>query len=76
MALEFLSYVQSALISTGYNSIILKVKQVICLESLFLKKDLVAVLPTRYGKSLFFQVLPRMLSKRDWQVNEFVNTLS
>ena len=66
MALEFLSCVQSALLSTGYYSIILKVKQVICLESLFLKKkDLVAVLPTGYGKSLFFQVLPRMLSERD-----------
>ena len=65
MALEFLSCVQSALLSTGYYSIILKIKQVICLESLFLKKDLVAVLPTGYGKSLFFQVLPRMLSERD-----------
>ena len=65
MALEFLSCVQSALISTGYNSIILKFKQVIFLESLFLKKDLVAVLPTGYGKPLFFQVLPRMLSDRD-----------
>ena len=52
MALEFLSCVQSALLSTGYYSIILKVKQAICLESLFLKKDLVAVLPTGYGKSL------------------------
>ena len=51
MALEFLSCVQSAPLSTGYYSIILKVKQVICLESLFLKKDLVAVL--------------RMLSERD-----------
>ena len=40
MALELLSCVQSALISTGYNSIILKVKQVICLENLFLKKRL------------------------------------
>ena len=65
MALEFLSCVQSALLSTGYYSIIVKVKQVICLESLFLKKDLVAVLSTGYGKSLFFQVLPRMLSERD-----------
>ena len=65
MALEFLSCVQSALLSTGYYSIILKVKQVTCLESLFLKKDLVAVLSTGYGKSLFFQVLPRMLSERD-----------
>ena len=65
MALEFLSCVQSVLLSTGYNSIILKVKQVVCLESLFLKKDLVAVLLTGYGKSLVFQVLLRMLSDRD-----------
>ena len=40
MALEFLSCVKSALLSTGFYSIILKVKQVICLESLFLKKRL------------------------------------
>ena len=65
MALEFLNCVKSALLSTGYYRIILKAKQVICLESLFLKKDLVAVLSTGYGKSLFFQVLPRMLSERD-----------
>ena len=64
MALE-LNCVQSALLSTGNHSIIPKVKQVICLESLFLKKDLVAVLPTGYGKSPVFQVLPRMLSERD-----------
>ena len=38
MALEFLSRLQSALLSTGYDSIILKMKQVICLETLYLKK--------------------------------------
>ena len=65
MALEFLSYVQKALLSAGYDDIILKVKQVMCLESLYLKKDLVAVLPTGYGKSLVFQVLPRLLRERD-----------
>ena len=54
-----------ALLSAGYDDIILKVKQVICLESLYLKKDLVAVLPTGYGKSLVFQVLLRLLRERE-----------
>ena len=44
MALEFLSCVQTALLSLSYDNIILKAKQVICLESLYLKKDLLAVL--------------------------------
>ena len=65
MALEFLRCVQKALLSAGYDDIILKVKQVICLESLYLKKDLVAVLPIGYGKSLVFQVLPRSLRERE-----------
>jgi len=65
VVLEFLSCLQTALLSAGYDDIILKVKQVICLESLYLKKDLVAVLPTGYGKSLVFQVLPYLLKERD-----------
>ena len=64
MALEFLRCVQKALLLAGYDNIILEVK-VICLESLYLMKDLVAVLPTSYGKSLVFQVLPRLLRKRE-----------
>ena len=56
MALMFLSRLQVALLSVGYADIILKVKQVICLESLYLRKDLVAVLPTGYGKSLVLHV--------------------
>ena len=32
---------------------------------IFLKKDLVAVLPTGYGKSLVFQVLPGLLRERE-----------
>ena len=43
--------VQQALLSAGYDDIILKVKQVICQESLYLNKDLVAVFPAGYGKS-------------------------
>ena len=59
MALEFLSRVQSVLISTGYNSIILKVKQVICLESLFLKKRLDGIAFNRVREIL---VLPGFAS--------------
>ncbi len=65
MALEFLSCVQSALLSAGYDNIILKVKQILCMESIYLKKDIVAVLPTGYGKSLVFHVLPGLLASRD-----------
>ena len=34
MTLEFLSCVQKALLLGGYDNIVLKVKQVICVESL------------------------------------------
>ena len=64
MALEFLRCVQVLLLA-GYDDIILKVKQVICLESLYFKKDFVAVLPTGYGKSLVLQLLPRLLRERE-----------
>ena len=65
MALAFLTKLQVALLSAGYEEVTLKVKQVICLEILYLRKDVVAVLPTGYGKSLVFHVLPRLLNERD-----------
>lgn len=65
MALMFLGRLQVALLSVGYRDIILRVKQVICLEAPYLRKDLLAVLPTGYGKSLVFHVLPRLLTERD-----------
>ena len=40
MALEFLSCMQTTLLSASYDNTILKTKQVICLESLYLKKRL------------------------------------
>lgn len=50
----------------GYDYIILRAKQVHCLESLYLKWDLLAIkLPKGYGKSLVFQVLPYLLNERD-----------
>ena len=35
----------------------------VCLESIYNKKDTVAILPTGYGKSLIYQLLPPLLSK-------------
>ena len=37
MALEFLSCVQTGLLSPSYDNFILKAKRLICLESLYLK---------------------------------------
>ena len=65
MALTFLSRLQVALLSVGYTDVILRVKQVIYLEAPYLRKDLLAALPTGYGKSLVFHVLPRLLKERD-----------
>ena len=46
---------------TGFNNIYLKPKQVQCLEYLQNKFDVVAVLPTGYGKSLIYKLLPEFL---------------
>ena len=36
-------------------------KQVISLESVYLQKDVMCILPTGYGKSLIFHLLPMLL---------------
>jgi ATP-dependent DNA helicase RecQ len=41
--------------------VILKPKQVICLEKIFLNLDILAILPTGYGKSLIFCLIPALL---------------
>ena len=38
-----------------------KPKQGLGLESVYLEKDIMCVLPTRYGKSLIFHLLPMLL---------------
>ncbi|XP_028412599.1 ATP-dependent DNA helicase Q-like 1 [Dendronephthya gigantea] len=62
----FLSCLHTAINkSVIYNNINLKPKQVKCLEALYKKKDCVAVLPTGYGKSLIYQLLPSLLNERN-----------
>jgi superfamily II DNA or RNA helicase len=48
------------------SKVVLKPKQVICLEKLYLNSDVLAVLPTGFGKSLIFHLLPALLyAKKD-----------
>ena len=61
----FLQSLHVAVISSMYYNVILRPKQVICLEKLFLGHDVVAVLPTGYGKSLIFYLLPLMLFAKE-----------
>ena len=57
--------IQDAITRSEYKSINLKPKQVVCLEALFNNKDTLAVLPTGYGKSLLYKVLPVLLAERN-----------
>ena len=47
-----------------YTNINLKPKQLLCLQAMYNDRDTVAILPTGYGKSLIYQLLPPLLSKR------------
>ena len=58
--------IQNAWERNNFPDMNLKPKQVKCLEVIAKNnKDLIAVLPTGYGKSLVFQVLPDFLSSND-----------
>ncbi|XP_057308214.1 uncharacterized protein LOC130646094 [Hydractinia symbiolongicarpus] len=48
----------------GFPSHYLKPKQVQCFEALLKGRDVVAVLPTGYGKSLIFQLLPDVIPQK------------
>lgn len=56
--------------AAGYEDIFLKVKQMKILESLYLNNDTIGVLPTGYGKSVVFHLLPFLYDYRDDSVNE------
>ena len=58
----FLSCLQFAMqLNSLYSEFVLKPKQVICLENVFLNLDVLAILPTGYGKSLIFCLIPAPL---------------
>ena len=53
----FLSSLHFSVTTSSYSGFNLKPKQVKCLEALYFGKDVVAVLPTGYGKSMIFHLL-------------------
>ena len=53
----FYSSLQAAISHSIYSNVNLKVKQVICLEAIYHGRDVVAVLPTGYGRSVIFHLL-------------------
>ena len=56
----FYNSLQAASSHSIYSNVNLKVKQVICLEAIYHGRDVVAVLPTGYGKSVIFHLLPSL----------------
>ena len=54
----FNSCLQSPIINSSYWNINIKPKHVKCLEAVYRGKDIVGVLPTGYGKSIIFHLLP------------------
>ena len=64
--IAFFACLEFVMSNSSYNNIILKSKQVTCLESLYLGKDVVCVLPNGYGKSLVFHLLPLLMFTRKW----------
>ena len=72
----FLSCLEFAIYNSTYVNTILKPKHVICLEHLYLKRDVICVLPTGYGKSLIFHLLPALLfAKEMLLMNESVRDI-
>jgi superfamily II DNA helicase RecQ len=52
--IAFLSCLEFAILNSMYGEFNLKPKQVLCLEAVYLQRDVMCVLPTGYGKSLIF----------------------
>ena len=67
---QFLSCLEFAILNSIYCEVVLKPKQVICLEKVFLNLDILAVLPTGYGKSLVFYLLPALLYAKKHDVSK------
>jgi superfamily II DNA helicase RecQ len=59
--LSFLVCLHVAIINSLYSNIVLKPKQVFTLEKIFMGKDVLGALPTGYGNSLIFHLLPVLL---------------
>ena len=61
----FYSSLHFTISTSSYNNINVKPKKVKCLEAVYNGRDLVAVLPTGYGKSMIFHLLPALLYDKE-----------
>ena len=61
----FFKRLQLSLAKTQLQGFILKPKQISCLNYIYRGFDVVAVLPTGFGKSLIYQVLPFLIPVKD-----------
>ena len=63
--IAFFTCLEFAILNSAYNNIILKPKQVVCLETIYKGNDLMCILPTGYGKSLIFHLIPCLMYARN-----------
>ena len=61
--LSFFRRLEYALVHSGYEDIVLKQAQILALDCIYNNNDTIVVLPTGYGKSVIFHLLPWLLSK-------------
>lgn len=62
---SFFCGIRFALDSSGFRNLFLKAKQLKVLETLLLGRNTVGVLPTGYGKSVIFQLLPYLFDYKN-----------
>ena len=63
--IAFLACLEFAVLNSVHHNNILKPKEVLCLESIYLRKYVICILPTGYGKSLIFHLTPLLMFARD-----------
>ena len=66
--IAFLACLEFAVLNSAYHNNILKPKQVLRLESIYLRKYVICILPTGYGKSLIFHLTPLLMFARDHMI--------
>ena len=70
--IAFLTCLEFAILNSAYNNIILKPKQVVCLETIYMGNDLICILPTGYGKSLIFHLIPCLMFARSNKQDDLI----
>ena len=70
--IAFLTCLEFAILNSAYNNIILKPKQVVCLETIYMGNDLICILPTGYGKSLIFHLIPCLMFARNNKQDDLI----